>query len=666
MKKRFAAWILALLMIAGALNTCAAEPGDSGNQTVLVSEYWTDGSQAAASLNDYLTAVTDESSPDFIPVEDRIAVFDLDGTLMCETYPFCFEYMLFADYALNSGSDTITDEVRAVAQEIVDAAGGEKPSGMSTRQAAAGAVAYRGMTMDRLAQIVREFKDSEAWGFTGMKRGEAYYKPMVELFDALLANDFTVYIVTATERNIVRAVIEGTLDIPPSHVIGTEYGYTATNQGEEADTDYTFQPSDQVVFDGNYDGENAKMSKVDAIVREIGRQPVLAFGNSSGDLAMEVYTISGNPYRSAAWMVLADDEAREYGDAESAAQKRADYEAQGIGVISMRDDFATIYGDGVTKAGAPQESAEVVPFPGTPVVGIAWRADTDSEFFTNICRAVEEAGGTWVLLDQVTSADLAYDDAGRLTEGVTALGALDADAAKLVRLNTWRGSNAAEAVGGVSIVLFTGGEDISSTLFFDPQPWHGIVAEIDYNAERDVSDYLTMSYCLDNDIPVMGFCRGMQMLGVISGAEMIQDIPARFAGLGVEYDDTHRNPKATPESYRDYAPHDVEVAEGSRLYDIVGTTTLTGCPSWHHQAIGNVDNTRLAVTGTTDTHGVRMIEAVERTDKTFAVGLQFHPEAALVKHLDGAENRADYMDYDTALAFFTAVVEALPALSEAA
>ena len=357
MKKRFTAWIVALLVIVGALNICAAEAGNSGDQAALVSEYWTDGSPAAASLNDYLTAVTDAASPDYIPVEDRIAVFDLDGTLMCETYPFCFEYMLFADYALNSGSDTITDAVRAVAQEIVDAAGGEKPSGMSTRQAAAGAVAYQGMTVEQLTQTVRRFKDSEAWGFTGMKRGEAYYKPMAELFDALLANDFTVYIVTATERNIVRAVIEGTLDIPPSHVIGTEYGYTATNQGDKADTDYTFQPSDQVVFDGNYYGENAKMSKVDAIVREIG-QPVLAFGNSSGDLAMEVYTISGNPYRSAAYMVLADDDAREYGNAESAAQKKADYEAQGIGVISMRDDFATIYGENVVKTGEFHQKEE--------------------------------------------------------------------------------------------------------------------------------------------------------------------------------------------------------------------------------------------------------------------------------------------------------------------
>mgnify|MGYP007101859642 CR=1 FL=1 len=94
-------------------------------------------------------------------------------------------------------------------------------------------------------------------------------------------------------------------------------------------------------------------------------------------------------------------------------------------------------------------SAEVTALPVTPVVGIAWRADTDSEFFTNICRAVEEAGGTWVMLDQVCSADLSYDGGGKLAGGVTALGALDEASAKYVRCNTWHGSNAEEAVGAV-------------------------------------------------------------------------------------------------------------------------------------------------------------------------------------------------------------------------
>jgi putative glutamine amidotransferase len=304
---------------------------------------------------------------------------------------------------------------------------------------------------------------------------------------------------------------------------------------------------------------------------------------------------------------------------------------------------------------------------GKPVIGIAWRADTDSEFFTNICQAVESAGGNWVMLDQVQSADLDYDNNNRLTQGVTALGSLDETAAKYVRTNTWHDSNAEDAVRDVNIVLFTGGEDISPTLYYDPESWHGIIEEIDYNAERDVSDYLTMAYCLDQDIPVMGFCRGMQMLSVVSGAEVIQDVPAYFAELGLEYNYEHRNQKAAPDSYRDYAPHDVQVVPDSYLYDIVDTDTLTGCPSWHHQAVKNVDNTRLAVTGYTETNGIQMIEAVERTDKSFAIGLQFHPEAALVKHLNSTENQNDFMDYDTALSFFQWIVqEEYVALDEAA
>lgn len=301
-----------------------------------------------------------------------------------------------------------------------------------------------------------------------------------------------------------------------------------------------------------------------------------------------------------------------------------------------------------------------------PVVGIAWRADTDSEFFTNVCRAVEAAGGTWVMLDQVTTPDLNYDETGKLEEGVTPLGSLTEYAGDIVECNTWHGTNAAAAVGDVSIVLFTGGEDISPSLFHNNEPWHGIVAEIDYCAERDVSDFITMSYCLDNDIPLVGFCRGMQMLAAVSGGTFIQDIPAWFAEQGVEYHYEHRNEKASPDAYRDYASHEVEVALNSKVHSLLGTTTLTGCPSWHHQAVEDVRFTRLAVTGSTDTNGIQMIEAVERVDKTFAVGLQFHPEAALVKHLDGAENADRFMDYDTALSIFQKITQVLPALKDAA
>lgn len=300
---------------------------------------------------------------------------------------------------------------------------------------------------------------------------------------------------------------------------------------------------------------------------------------------------------------------------------------------------------GVNASAAESTSAK-------PVIGIAWRADTDSEFYTNICAAIEQAGGEYVLLPQVRSADLKYGKNGKLKKGVASTGALTKSAGKLVRTNSWYGSNAAEAVADVDAVVFTGGEDISPSLYFKQVKWHGIEEEKDYNAERDVSDYLLMSYCLDADIPVMGFCRGMQMLGVISGATVIQDIPTYFAGLGKEYNFEHRNVKTSPEQYRDYAPHDITIAKGSILYDIVGGPKLAGCPSWHHQALKSVENTRLKVTAALNVSGVDMIEAIERTDKTCAVGVQFHPEAAVVKNLNNAENAADFMNMKEALKFF--------------
>ncbi|MBR1740455.1 MAG: haloacid dehalogenase-like hydrolase [Lachnospiraceae bacterium] len=332
-----------------ATQTKNAVKDKGGDSVTSLSEYWQEGSAPAKALSDYVAAVTTEGSDSFIPAEDRIAVFDLDGTLMCETYPRCFEYMVFTDYVLNNSDYTPTDEIKAVAQEILDTAWEDKPEGISTRQAAAGAVAYQGMTPAELEDYVVSFMDSEAEGFAGLKRREAFYKPMVELVQYLEENDFTVYIVTATERNIVRALVKDTLHIPPERVIGTEYGYTATGQGDTEDGDYTFQNTDKVVFDGNYFGENAKMSKVDAIVREIGKQPVLAFGNSSGDVAMCEYTITANPYQSLSYLVLADDEKREWGDEAAAAEKKSEYERAGIGTISMKDDFVTIYGDGVEK-----------------------------------------------------------------------------------------------------------------------------------------------------------------------------------------------------------------------------------------------------------------------------------------------------------------------------
>lgn len=293
------------------------------------------------------------------------------------------------------------------------------------------------------------------------------------------------------------------------------------------------------------------------------------------------------------------------------------------------------------------------------VIGIAWRGDTDSEFYTNIVNAVKEAGGKPVLLEQIKADYLTYDSENTLLGCSDEVGGLTLETANVIKENLWENTNVEDVMQGIDAVIFTGGEDISSSLYAKPEPWHGIEAEIDFNATRDTSDYILMSYCIEKNIAVVGFCRGMQMLAVVSGAEMIQDIPTHYRNLNKEYLYQHRNEKSTPESYRDYVPHDVSVVKDSLAYKIYQKELLTGCPSWHHQAVLNVDGTDLVVSGSVDTNSEKMIEIIEYTGKDFIIGFQFHPEAAVVKHMQGADNAADFMDYDTALLVFESLIDTI-------
>lgn len=295
-------------------------------------------------------------------------------------------------------------------------------------------------------------------------------------------------------------------------------------------------------------------------------------------------------------------------------------------------------------------------------IAIAWRADADNEFCTNIVEAFREAGVMVTVLPQVKASYLDYsgDAVAATCLDADGIGYLSEASGALVRSRGYDGSNAAEVLSGVDGVIFTGGEDIAPTLLATPQDWHHIEAEIDYNAARDVSDFLTMTYCLDYDIPIIGFCRGAQMLGVVSGATIIQDIPTWFAQQELPYNYEHRRKKTDGETYRDYVPHNVTLTDGSLLARYFGTTTLTGCPSWHHQALLSTEGTPLRVTGITTVSGIDMVEGIERTDKACAVGVQFHPEAAIVKHTGKAVNSANadlFMTYDAAIPLFRAFIE---------
>lgn len=290
-------------------------------------------------------------------------------------------------------------------------------------------------------------------------------------------------------------------------------------------------------------------------------------------------------------------------------------------------------------------------------VGIMWRPNSNAESYVYTCRSVEAAGGNLVRIGQVLSYDLSYDDQGKLTEGIDEIGFLDKKTADIVKNSDWHDSDVTEKLKGVDIVIFPGGDDISPTLYRNPQEWVDSGEDRSFEPERDVSDYIAMTYCLDNDIPVIGICRGMQVLSVVSGADMIQDIGTYLDGMSIEYNHEHRNQRSSPDAYRDYAPHDVAIESDSIIHGIMKKENLTGCPSWHHQAVRSVEGTDLRVTGTTYTDGIDIIESVERTDKRCAFGIQYHPEAAVCKHLDDLPNKGDFMSYEDSIALFQWIVD---------
>ncbi len=288
-------------------------------------------------------------------------------------------------------------------------------------------------------------------------------------------------------------------------------------------------------------------------------------------------------------------------------------------------------------------------------VGLAWQPNETA--FERVVLSIEQAGGEAVILPQIRPAGFDYDSTALCPKYTDEMGVLYQQYADMIKRNTYHGTDIDEALAGIQAVVFLGGGDISSTLFAEPQPWHGIADDSPANATRDVSEYLTMAYCLDHDIPVLGLCRGMQMLGVVSGASLIQDLGKFFDEMGRNYHFLHRM-KRDAEGKRYYTPHDVTVTDHtSLLYAIAGTDTIRDVPSWHHQVVGDVTGTPLRVTGVTQTEGVDIIEAIERTDKRFALGVQFHPEEAVKQHLKGQPSASRFMPLDEALKYFISLIE---------
>jgi phosphoglycolate phosphatase-like HAD superfamily hydrolase len=366
MKNRFWKHLTAVALAVMMLLALLAVPAMAEQEEDFFAD-WNKDAPALKALIDFVETVTDESSPDYIPPADRIATFDMDGTLCGELYPTYLEYYLLERRIFCDPSYTPDEEMLEFGCMLRDHALDKSfPDGMDVLHGQHAAKAYAGLTLTQFADFVTNQLVREVDGFEGMTYANTFYTPMVEVVEYLQENGFKVYVCSGSDRFICRTFIEGHLDIPFEQIIGMDVDIEATNEEGADGLKYVYTSEDNIVRTDRLLIKNLKMNKVKAIVKEIGRQPVLSFGNSSGDVSMHNYTIFNNRYKSAAFMLIADDEERDYGNTAKVQSLKEQWEQNGYHVISMKDDFRTIYGDEVTKTGTfrwAEEFAEPVNAP---------------------------------------------------------------------------------------------------------------------------------------------------------------------------------------------------------------------------------------------------------------------------------------------------------------
>ena len=302
---------------------------------------WNDG-PAKRSILSFVEKVTKEGSPSFVPVPERIATFDNDGTLWCEQPVPVQVY-----FAL--------DRVKALAPQHPEWKTQEPFASLlkgDLKATIAGGehalleivmATHAGMTTVEFARIVEEWIATAKHPQTGKLFTEMTYQPMLELLAYLRENGFKNFIVSGGGIEFLRQWAERVYGVPPEQVIGS----SIKTKFEMRDGQPVLSRVPELFFN------NDKADKPVAINQHIGRRPIAAFGNSGGDEHMLQYTQGGSGARLGL-LVLHDDAAREYayGPAlglptpQLGAFKQALYEqakANGWTVVSMKNDWGQVY-----------------------------------------------------------------------------------------------------------------------------------------------------------------------------------------------------------------------------------------------------------------------------------------------------------------------------------
>ena len=354
MKKNLLLMLALLCVVAQGPLFTSCSKDDNQTEKPLPKTYFASWNRCDAldTLKAYVEDVTNPKSTHFISKEDRIATFDMDGTFVGELYPTYFEYNLLEYRALDDPDykDKAPEDVREAALNIRHFVreGVALPDHFDMIHARAAAKAYAGMTIAEFDAYVKKYAATPANGFTGMTYAQSFYKPMLEVFDYLKDHDFTYYVVSGSDRFICRSLVES-LGIEPNRVIGMDVCLATNAQGGNIGVDYTMKKDEYLVRTDSLIIKNLKTNKVRQISQEIGKIPVLSFGNSSGDEAMHNYCLSNPKYRTATFMLVADDAERDHANLAEAAKREEKWRKNGYTVISMKNDFKTIYGDGVVK-----------------------------------------------------------------------------------------------------------------------------------------------------------------------------------------------------------------------------------------------------------------------------------------------------------------------------
>lgn len=296
---------------------------------------WTDGA-TKATIVDFVERVTTDG-PDYVAPENRVAVFDNDGTLWCEKPAYVQLHFVVQRLAEQAAADPslLAQEPYAAAASgdlgwFGDAVTAHYRGDDSRLGTLAGAVlgAFEGMTVDEHAERVRAFFADAHHPTLNRPYTACGYTPMIGLLHHLEANGFTTYIASGGGRDFMRPVTSALYDIPPERVIGSSVGLDFTDG--------------HVVTTSRPEFLNDGPVKPVRIWERVGRRPILVAGNSNGDIEMLDYACAG-PLPALALLVRHDDADREFAydaGAERALQRAGE---RGWTVASMRDDWATVF-----------------------------------------------------------------------------------------------------------------------------------------------------------------------------------------------------------------------------------------------------------------------------------------------------------------------------------